>query len=160
MGMEIPMSRHVLHFICFVMALSALVVNLAARAQAPSGEIRGTVTDPTGALIPSAQIQLNGSHGNSRSVTGGHDGSFQIGSVAPGKYVMVISAEGFAAATLENVEVAAGKTIQEKVTLQLPVDEQQVQVKEEAPGVSTDADANASAIVIKGKDLDALSDDP
>jgi carboxypeptidase family protein len=154
------MSRHVLHFICFVMALSALVVNLAARAQAPSGEIRGTVTDPTGALIPSAQIQLNGSHGNSRSVTGGHDGSFQIGSVAPGKYVLVISAEGFAAATLENVEVAAGKTIQEKVTLQLPVDEQQVQVKEEAPGVSTDADANASAIVIKGKDLDALSDDP
>ena len=154
------MSKLVLHFICFVLALSALVASVAARAQAPSGEVRGTVSDPTGALIPSAQVQLNGAGGNSRTVTSGHDGSFQIGPVAPGKYVLVISAEGFATTSLENVDVAAGKTLQEKITLQLPVEEQQVQVKEDAPGVNTDPDQNASAIVIKGKDLDALSDDP
>ncbi len=154
------MSKHVVHFICFVTALLAFVAGIAAGAQAPSGEIRGTVSDPSGALIPSAQVQLSGAGGNARTVTSGHDGSFQIGPVAPGKYVLVISAEGFATTTLENIEVAGGKTVQEKITLQLPVEEQQVQVKEEAQGVSTEADQNASAIVIKGKDLDALSDDP
>ena len=154
------MGKHVLHFICFVITLSAIIAGLAARAQAPSGQIRGTVTDPTGALIPSARIQINGANGNSRSATSGHDGSFQIGPVAPGKYTLVISADGFATATIENVEVSAGKAAEEKVTLQLPVEQQQVQVQEEVSGVSTDADQNANAIVIKGKDLDALSEDP
>jgi hypothetical protein len=154
------MSKHtVLHFTCLVTLLAVLLATLA-RAQGQSGEIRGTVTDPSGALIPSAQIVLNGTNGNSRSIASGHDGNFQIGSVAPGKYTLVISADGFATTTLDAVDVAAGKTVQEKITLQLPVEEQQVQVKEDTPGVSTSPDENANAIVIKGKDLDALSDDP
>src|SRR5579871_162171 len=109
------MSKHVVHFICFVTALSAFVAGIAAGAQTPSGEIRGTVSDPSGALIPSAQVQLSGAGRNARTVTSGHDGSFQIGPVAPGKYVLVISAEGFATTTLENIEVAGGKTVQEKI---------------------------------------------
>jgi hypothetical protein len=154
------MSKHtVLHFTCLVTLLAVLLATLA-RAQGQSGEIRGTVTDPSGALIPSAQIVLNGTNGNSRSVASGHDGNFQIGSVSPGKYTLVISADGFATTTLDGVDVAAGKTVQEKITLRLPVEEQQVQVKEDTPGVSTSPDENANAIVIKGKDLDALSDDP
>ncbi len=39
-------------------------------------------------------------------------------------------------------------------------DVQVVVTDESGPTVSTDADANASAIVLKGSDLDALSDDP
>src|SRR4051794_2603938 len=151
------MSKHtVLHFTCLVTFLAALLATLA-HAQGQSGEIRGTVTDPSGALIPSAQVVLNGANGNSRSVSSGRDGSFQIGSVAPGKYTLVISADGFATTTLDGVDIAAGKIVQEKITLQLPVEEQQVQVKEDTPGVSTSPDENANAIVIKGKDLDALS---
>jgi hypothetical protein len=154
------MFKHiVLHVTCLAVLLATFGAKLAARAQAPSGEIRGTVTDPTGALIPAAQVVLNGANGSSRSVTGDRDGSFQI-AVQPGSYTLVISASGFASTTIENLQVAPGKTVQEKVTLQLPVEEQQVQVKEETQGVSTSPDQNASAIVIKGKDLDALSDDP
>ncbi len=47
-----------------------------------------------------------------------------------------------------------------RVKLQLPVEQQQVQVNDEGLSVNIGADNNASAIVIKGKDLDALSDDP
>ena len=46
------------------------------------------------------------------------------------------------------------------IALELPVDSQQVTVTEQGLSVDTSADNNASAIVIKGKDLDALSDDP
>ena len=42
----------------------------------------------------------------------------------------------------------------------MPVEQQQVEVSDEATGVDTSADNNAGAMVIKGKDLDALSDDP
>src|SRR5579862_2766412 len=154
------LKRTFLHFTCLAGLTSMLAAALPAQAQGPSGEIRGTVTDPTGALIPSAQVVLTGPGGSSKSVTGGRDGNFQIAPVQPGSYTLVISATGFAATTLENIEVMAGKTVQEKITLQLPVEEQQVQVKEDTPGVSTSPDDNASSIVIKGKDLDALSDDP
>jgi hypothetical protein len=153
------MLKHaVLHITCLVALLLALGAKVAA-GQGQGGEIRGMVTDPTGALIPSAQVELNGA-GGAKTVTAGRDGIFQIGPVQAGTYTLVIRAEGFATATVENVSVAPGKTVQEKITLQLPVEEQQVQVKEETEGLSTSADENANSIVIKGKDLDALSDDP
>ncbi len=155
------MFKHaVLHITFLVVLLLTMMAQIAARAQAPTGEIRGTVTDPSGALVAGAQVQLSGAHGTSRSVTGGRDGSFQIAPVQPGKYTLVISAEGFAPATIENVLVTSGKTVQEKVALQLPMEEQQVQVKEDSQELSTSPDENANSIVIKGKDLDALSDDP
>ena len=155
------MFKHaVLHITCLLALLLTLGAQIAAHGQGQPGEIRGTVTDPTGALIPAAQVVLSGAGGSSKSATGGRDGSFQIGNVQPGTYTLVISAAGFATATIDNVQVAPGKSVQEKVTLQLPVEEQQVQVKEETTGVSTSADENANSIVIKGKDLDALSDDP
>jgi hypothetical protein len=143
------------------MVLSTMGAQIAARAQEQPGEIRGTVTDPTGALIPAAQVELSSANGAStKSVTGGRDGSFQIGPVKPGTYTLIITAAGFAASVVDNVQVAPGKSVQEKITLQLPVEEQQVQVKEDVQGVSTSPDENATSIVIKGKDLDALSDDP
>jgi Carboxypeptidase regulatory-like domain len=155
------MIKHVvLHLTCVAVFLATFGARIAARAQSPTGEVRGTITDPSGALIPAAQVVLSGPNGTPRSATSGRDGVFQIGPVQPGSYTLVVNATGFAVTTIENVEVAAGKTVQEKVTLQLPVEEQQVQVKEDVQGVSTSPDENAGAIVIKGKDLDALSDDP
>ena len=42
----------------------------------------------------------------------------------------------------------------------MPVETQQVTVSDQGVSVDTSADNNASSMVIKGKDLDALSDDP
>ena len=62
--------------------------------------------------------------------------------------------------TLQDVVVVAGKTTSANIVLKMPVETQQVEVTEQGIGVDTSADNNASAMVIKGKDLDALSDDP
>ena len=123
------------------------------------GEIRGTVTDQTGALIPGAQVAITGEDGKAITATTGRDGAYHFAAVAPGTYQMAVTAKGFADAAM-GVEVDAGKTAVQDVKLQLPVEQQQVTVTDEAAGVSTAADNNASSIVIKGKDLDALSDDP
>jgi len=134
--------------------------DICASAQKTAGEVRGVVTDPTGALIPSAKVVLSGANGEGKSANSGSDGAFRITSVAPGKYILVITAKGFAPTTVDDVEVQSGQVLQQNVTLQLPVEQQQVEVTSESLGVSTNADENANAIVIKGKDLDALSDDP
>jgi hypothetical protein len=68
--------------------------------------------------------------------------------------------DGFAPFDLEDVVVVAGKTTSANIALKMPVETQQVEVTEQGIGVDTSADSNASAMVIKGKDLDALSDDP
>ena len=131
-----------------------------ARPQSPGGELRGTVTDPSGALVPSATVMLSSHGGYSKSAQSGHDGMYAFTNVPPGDYVVSITATGFAPATLPNAKVISGKTTVQNTALQLPVEEQQVEVKEDSLGVNTSADSNASSIVIKGKDLDALSDDP
>ena len=153
-------KRPVLNLLCLFLVFCGAALCIAARAQTLQGEIRGTVTDPTGAVIPSAKITLGGGSGTARSTSTGHDGAFHFVSIEPGKYTLVVTAKGFASATVESIEVQPGKTVEENLTLQLPVEQQQVEVTEEAAGVSTSADNNASSIVIKGKDLDALSDDP
>jgi hypothetical protein len=131
-----------------------------ALAQSTGGEIRGTVTDPSGALIQAAQIMLNSADRISATTASGRDGSFHFAAVHAGQYSLLISAEGFAPMTVENVEVELGSIVQENIKLQLPVEQQQVEVTGEAPGETTSPDSNATSIVIKGKDLDALSDDP
>src|SRR5208337_4716023 len=58
------------------------------------------------------------------------------------------------------VAIAAGQVQQLDIRLEIAVQQEKVRVEEEAPGVSVSPSDNASTLVIKGKDLDALSDDP
>lgn len=128
-------------------------------AQAPTGTVRGTITDPSGALVPSARIDLANSTGFSKSVTSGANGTFEIGRLVPGLYSLSVMAPGFAT-TVQEVSIYGGKATSQNITLRLPVQQQQVHVSDQGLSVDTSAENNASAIVIKGKDLNALSDDP
>ncbi len=132
----------------------------AASAQAQSGNIHGTVTDPSGAVIPSASISLGNNDGFSKATTSGRDGMFVIDHLLPGRYALSVSATGFAPVDSLEVLVYSDKTTVQNIALQIPVETQQVTVSDQGVGVDTAPDNNASSLVIKGKDLDALSDDP
>jgi outer membrane receptor for ferrienterochelin and colicin len=80
--------------------------------------------------------------------------------LSPGAYSVSVTAQGFASFQAQNVIVGAGQTKQLNVSLAIDIVQQQVQVSAENQTVDTNPDNNANAIVIKGKDLDALSDDP
>ena len=131
-----------------------------AGAQTRTGSIHGTVTDPTGAVIPSSTVTVAGADGQSHTATAGATGAYAVENLAPGDYTVSVSANGFAASTPRVVIVSSGKIAILDVALALPVEQQQVTVSENAVSVDTSPDDNANAIVIKGKDLDALSDDP
>ena len=130
-------------------------------AQANNGVIRGTITDPTGAVIPNADVQVTTPGGHvAAEVSSDGAGGYRAGRLAAGTYIVKASAHGFAASAPKAVTVTAGQSRQFDLSLQIEVEKQQVQVDSESTTVDTSPDDNANAIVIKGKDLDALSDDP
>jgi hypothetical protein len=128
-------------------------------AQVATGTIRGTVADPSGALIPQADLTLSNASGFSRTLKSGAAGTFEVTRLVPGRYSLSVKAKGFTPALVGDVLVYGDKVTSENVKLVISV-ESNVQVAAEDPSLSTSPDNNASALVIKGKDLDALSDDP
>ncbi|MGA7155215.1 MAG: carboxypeptidase regulatory-like domain-containing protein [Acidobacteriaceae bacterium] len=140
---------------------AAVVMGTAATgwAQSATGTIRGTVTDPDGALVPQAAVTVSSGSGSARTVKSDAAGAFAATQLVPGRYTLTVTASGFSTATVSDVMVYSGKTTGKNVKLEIEV-ESQVNVTAEAQGVSTSPDENANALVIKGKDLDALSDDP
>jgi hypothetical protein len=128
-------------------------------AQAPTGRMRGQITDPTGAVIPQADISIKNSSGLVVAGKSGGAGEYDFRNLAPGKYAVTVTAKGFAPAT-QQIEVMAGQETKTDIALEILVKEEDVQVQGDAATVSTNPDNNASSVVISGKDLDALSDDP
>ncbi|MDE1177785.1 MAG: TonB-dependent receptor [Edaphobacter sp.] len=137
------------------MALTTLVT----KAQAPAGvAVHGVVTDPDEAVIPGATITMTPAKGKAIVGTSGNDGSYQLNGVSPGTYSLTVTMNGFATFVRQGVRVAAPMALDVKMALQ--TESQQIQVTAENAQVSVDSDSNASSTVIKGKDLEALSDDP
>src|SRR5690349_7582844 len=142
-----------------IFVLGLLAAALAAMAQAPGGTIRGTLTDDSGALIPGAQVSVTG-NGVQRSVATGADGSYAFPNLPPGNYTVRVSFPGFT--PFEGTAVVdAAKSVQLPIQLKVSLEKQEVTVKgEPGPTVSTEPDNNATALVLRGEDLEALPDDP
>jgi hypothetical protein len=124
------------------------------------GTLRGQVADPSGAVIPQASLTVTSAAGVSRTGKSDASGQYLMPGLAPGQYTITVEAPGFSTFTSAPVGVAAGQTQHLNVSLTIQIEQQQVQVTGDAQGVSVDPDSNVSAVVLTGKDLDALSDDP
>src|SRR5579864_1862049 len=143
--------------ICILLTLLLLMT---APMFAQTATLRGQVTDESGAIIPGATVTVTGPSGLVKALTTGSDGSYSFGGLVSGKYKVLASAPDLAMA--QPVPVALSGGVQ-GLNLQLKVAStvQQVTVQENAgPGVTAEAANNASALVIRGDDLQALSDDP
>jgi hypothetical protein len=125
-----------------------------------TGSLHGAVTDPSGARVVKATIAVQAADGTTSTVLSGADGTYLFPQLAPGTYTITVTAPGLALAQAQSVTVDAGRGTLQNLALNIAVDQQQVTVNEQGTGLDTSPDNNSSAIVIKGKDLDALSDDP
>ena len=129
-------------------------------AQIPSGTLRGQVSDPSGAAVPGASVQAVSSSGQTSSGVAKNDGSYEIRGLAPGKYAVRAQAKGFAVFEQQSVEIVAGQGKKLDIALQIAEEKEQVTVSDQTTKVSVAPQENASSLVIKGEDLQALSDDP
>jgi len=126
-------------------------------AQTPaSGAVQGTVTDQTGGVLVDASVIISGKSGERKTTTNGQ-GVYTVEALAPGKYSVKVIALGFPPYGA-SVTVRAQQTATLDVMLKVGVS-MSVQVTE-PEGLSLDPRKNKSALVLSGKALSALPDDP
>ena len=96
-----------------------LVLAVPLIAQAPTGTVVGTVTDPSGAIIQKATVTVtNKDTGASRVVQTGENGSFSAPSLAAGAYEVRVEASGFSA-IIRSLQVETGVTSTLNFTMQV-----------------------------------------
>jgi hypothetical protein len=125
---------------------------------AQNASLSGRVTDESGAIVQGATVTLSDAKGAQAAITHADGGYFLR--LTSGDYMIAASAPQLALPKPVKITIHAGANT---FDLQLKVISatQQLTVEENAgPALSTDAANNASATVIRGEDLDALSDDP
>jgi len=126
-----------------------------------TGTLRGHIVDQTGALIPGAQVTVTNSAGAAvKDTTADSSGSYAVSGLAPGGYIIKATYDGFAPFSSPTIQLLAGQSKRIDVSMAVEVAQQSVTVTDDSPQVNVEAGGNANAIVLKGKDLDALSDDP
>jgi len=119
--------------------LSLVFAALGAPAQSGNaGAIRGTVTDPSGAVIPGATVHLtNASSGLDRTVQSDANGQFVFSNIPFNPYTMNVSAPGFNTLN-QSVEIRSSVGITVKTVLQIAGGSQTVTVEASGDLVETD----------------------
>jgi hypothetical protein len=120
--------------LCFVLLLCgatwAQTVN--------QGSIEGTVTDPSGAVIPgTALTATNTATGLAQTTQSNAEGYYRFIALPVGSYDLTINKTGFAAQTRRGVDVSVGAKISLDIKLGVSGAEQTVNVTEETPLVET-----------------------
>src|SRR5689334_19333815 len=97
----------------------ALVCSLPALAQTTSN-IEGTVKDPSGAVLPGAEVKATStSLAIERTTTTNEEGFYRITALPAGNYTVTVAARGFANGTIQNVELTINRTIALDVQLEV-----------------------------------------
>ena len=169
--------RHRILFVLALAAFSATAISaqtagpqatVAAAQSAPTQSapatgitIRGKITDPDGALVPGTKVLINGPDGKAvATATADSGGNYEVRGLKPGTYTILATFTGFAPFQSKPITVASGQAKRVDIAMAIQVEQQNVVVTDDTPTVNVEASGNSNAIVLKGKDLDALSDDP
>ena len=140
----------------FFIALTPMVAN----AQQVGATVHGLVSDPDSAVVPGATVTLTPASGKAIIAQSQSDGTYTLRGVPAGTYSITVTMAGFGTFVRQGLKVTAGQSVSADIKLAIQEQQQEVQVTAQSAQVSVDSDSNASSTVIKGKDLDALSDDP
>jgi len=119
-----------------------------ANAQVAGGNLSGTITDPSGKLVPQALVAIqNVATGITTTVTTNADGYYTAANLLPGDYQITVSAKGFATEVRKGISLTVGAQQVIDLTLQVgSAAHTVVEVTTEAPAVQL-ASSDISAVV-------------
>ena len=139
-------SRHLVTATLF--ALSLWVCSGAVLGQGLTGQISGSVTDSSGAVVSNATLQLtNAQTGQTRSTTTSSEGRFVFPELLPGTFTLVIEATGFKKLEQANLVVSAAERVSlPALALQVGAVGETVTVTAEQSAVKTES-AERSGVV-------------
>lgn len=128
-----------------------LLAGAGAYAQAGSGTIVGTVTDPSGAVIPMASVKVADQNtGSVREVKANDQGYFVVPSLAPSVYSITTSSNGFAQAKRTNVTLLADQHLTVDLQMQLASSSETVSVSS-VPPIQVDTSSSTLSQVVEQK---------
>jgi hypothetical protein len=128
-------------------ALLCSAVCAAGLAQKTTGEIKGTVQDPTDASVARATVTAKDiSTGLSYATVSGPDGSYVIPNLLPGSYSLAVAAAGFQTSVLDGVIVETGRGTEAPVRLVVGSVNQTVEVSSDAVALETTSNQVATTV--------------
>jgi hypothetical protein len=127
--------------------------------QPQTGRLHGRVLDPSGAVLTGTRVVATSTTGQRVEARTNRQGVYAIERLPAGDYMIVVVASGFDDAH-QTVTIAAGADVALDITLRIAVQHDEVMVEGQRDIRPTDPAANASTTIIKGRNLEALSDDP
>ena len=126
------------------------------RAQFNLGTVRGTVTDPNGAVVAGCQVKVtSNSDGSLRQAVSTDTGTYTVPSLQAGRYTITAQASGFAEITSQ-VTVEVDKTVTADLQLSLGNLSQKVEVMGSISPVAVERDTHEIARIVSTKDLQDL----
>jgi hypothetical protein len=117
-----------------VLIVSVFAMAQIAFAQTDRGTITGTVSDPTGAVIPGAHVEAtNAATGAHSETTSTATGDYTIPSVIAGTYTITVEASGFKKSTVSGIVVQVANTARIDAKLEVGAATESISVTGEAP---------------------------
>lgn len=121
-----------------LLALALVLANGAAWAQEATGKIIGTITDPTGGVIPDAKVTVtNVATQVSRETATDREGYYQVLSLPIGTYRVTVEHAGFRKAVVDTEALRINQTLRVDIQLELGSPTETVEVRGEIAGVET-----------------------
>jgi hypothetical protein len=139
-------------------AAALVLFTSAVWAQTGTSSLRGTVTDPSGAAIPGATVTATGPNNVVKVASTNQQGAYTITGIPAGKFTVRVLANGFNVFE-STADLSSGAAVSVNAALTVTTEKQTVTVTDQLH-VDVDPSNNASQLVLKGVDLDVLSDNP
>ena len=140
------------------MRIVALYLFLGAVLFAQTSTLHGVITDTSGAAVASAKITLSAPKGPPHVEISDGQGTYTFSGLVPGAYTLEASASQLILLPLK-LSLTSGTNTRD-LQLNITTVVERITVEQDTEVLGTDASTNASATVIKGEALAALSDNP
>jgi len=116
-------------------------------AQLTTADVLGTITDPTGAVVPGATVTVkNLGTGVTATTKSNGTGDYIFNLLPPGHYSVEIEAQSFTKVKFADIVLAAGDRARENGVLQAGTAEETVQVTSAPPLLQTDSSSVTSVV--------------
>jgi hypothetical protein len=132
------MKLSIIKFRCTVSFLLFIFGVASAFAQTGTTSVRGTVTDKSGAAITGAKVTLsNAAQAVKRETTTSETGAYEVGSLQPGTYSLVIEMAGFRKFEIQRLELLVNSPSTVNATLDIGQTTETVEVSAQTQTLNT-----------------------
>jgi hypothetical protein len=141
---------------CALGAVFAMLLYVAAASAQENAELKGTVTDPSGAVVPNATITItNTATGETKTATSNGAGIYDFSNLQHGTWNLKAEARGFNSARTNGIVMNVAATVAQNVTLAIGTGVQTVTVEADALHLQTET--NEVSNLITGQQITQLA---